>query len=306
LDLRSARDQLFAAPLERFVETRAELAAELAQNGQKDDSKTLKGIRRPSLSAWATNQVVRNALAEVTAFFEANDHLRQVQHAMMSGQSERTAYQAAAETFRDATTVLGTAIRETLEGLGRNVEAPLVERVLSNVRLAAVSDQRRDEVLSGQLENDVASGEDDLASVFGAALSGAPGAPPAAPAKVGPVTVNKEATRIERLEQARRDREQQARAQEEEARQRLQAARDDEAAAVKQATEAEARATQARAACDQARERLDEADRAATQARQTWRDAQLVAQRADREAAETKAKKESAVQRREGIERKSR
>jgi hypothetical protein len=284
VDLSTAKDQLFAAPLERFVETRAELAAELTKAGRKADSKTLKGIRRPSLSAWATNQVVRHARDDVTAFFEANDHMRGAQHAMMSGQIERVVYQAAAESFREATSALAAAIRYTLEKEGKSVESPLVERVISSVRLAAVSEERRAEVLRGQMENDLAAGDDDLASAFGA-MAGGPVVtftPRAVPAKPPP------------------------RADENEALRRLQAARDDEEVAARQAAEAEARATEARGASDVARERLDEADRAAAKARQDWRDAQLVAQRADRESAETKAKWETATKRREAAERSSR
>jgi hypothetical protein len=284
VDLETARDQLFAAVLERFVETRAELAAELVRSGQKDDAKKLKGIRRPSVSAWATNQVVRLARDEVTSFFDANDHLRGAQHAMMSGQIERTAYQSATESFREATNSLGAAIRETLEKGGRSVDSALVERVISNFRVAAVSEERRAQVLRGQLENDVAAGDDDLASVFGAVAGGpeVPFTPRAAPVKPP------------------------QRAQEEEARRRLEAARDEESAAEKASLEAAAKATEARAACDRARELLDEADRTAAKARQDWRDAQLIAQRADREAAESKAKLEAAAQRREAAERRAR
>ena len=130
MDLPTARERLFAVSLNRFVETPAELAAELAQQGQKDDSKKLKGIRRPTVSAWATNQVVQDAPDDVSAFFEASDDLRRVQQAMLRGQSERAAYQTAAETFRTATTLLGATIRRTLESSGKNVEPSLVERII--------------------------------------------------------------------------------------------------------------------------------------------------------------------------------
>ena len=308
MDLHTARERLFAVSFDRFVETRAELAAELAQQGQKDDSKKLKGIRRPTVSAWATNQVVQDAPDDVSAFFEASDDLRRVQQAMLRGQSDRAAYQAAAETFRTATTLLGSTIRRTLESSGKNVEPSLVERIISNFRVATVSSERRSELLGGQLENDVAAGDDDLAGVFGAAAGGTGESDisQTAPTKEIPVkSDSKVDARREQLEQAKRAREETARLQAEEARRRVEVARNEEAAAIAKAIEAEAHAIRSRAACDQAREQLDEADRVAAQARQTWRDAQLTAQRADREAAEAKAQRESAVQRRETIERRS-
>jgi hypothetical protein len=292
VDIRNARDQLFAASLERFVAVRSELAAELAREGHKEDSRSLKGIHRPSLSAWATNQVVRHALDDVGAFFEASDHLRQMQHAMLAGQSERASYQALAEVFREATTALGAAIREVLTSLGRNAEPPLVERVLTNFRNAAVSEDRRKELLGGQLENDIAVGDDDLASLFGA-TPGAAGEPSAAALRVVAAAKTSSAEKAQQAERAKK----------EELLRRLQAARDDEATAAKMVDEAQTRATQARAACDQAREQLDEADRVATQARQAWRDTETTLRRAERDASEARTALQSATQRREAAER---
>jgi hypothetical protein len=296
MDLRDARDQLFAASLDRFVAVRTELAALLAREGHKEDSRALKSIHRPSVSAWATNQLVRRARDDVEAFFEADDHLRQAQHAMLTGQSERASYQALAEVFREATNGLGASIREMLTSVGRNADPPLVERVLANCRNAAVSEDRRKQLLGGQLEDDIAVGEDDLVGLFGAMPVGtAPSAPPR-------VAVTAKASAPE---QARRAREEQLRLQKEELLRRLQAARDDEEAAAKRVEQAKTLVTQARAACDQAREQLDEADRAAKEAREAWRDKETIVRRAEREAADAGTALQSATQRREAAERKA-
>ena len=136
---------------------------------------------------------------------------------------------------------------------------PLVERILSNFRVATVSDERRAELLSGQLENDVTAGDDDLAGVLGATAGGAGTSdiPQGVPAKEIPAkSASKDDARREQLEQAKRAREEIARIQAEEARRRLEVARSEEAAAIARATEAEAHAVRSRTACDQARERL--------------------------------------------------
>jgi hypothetical protein len=294
VDLRNARDQLFAASLERFVAVRGELAVALAREGHKEDSRTLKGIHRPSVSAWATNQVVRHALGDVGTFFEAGDQLRHAQHAMLTGKSERASYQALAEVFREATTTLGATIREVLTNVGRNADSALVERVLSNFRNAAVSEDRRNKVLGGQLEDDIAVGDDDLAGLFGA-MPGGSRAPSAASPRVA-VTAKASASD---------KREEQLRVQKEERRLRLQAARDDEEAVAKRATQAQTLVTQARAACDQARAHLDEVDRAAAEARQAWRAMENTLRRAEREATEARTALQTATQRREAAERKA-
>ncbi len=301
MELRAARDQLFAASLERFVALRTELAGELAREGRKEDSRALKAIHRPSISAWTTNQVVRHASTEVDAFLEASDHLRRAQHDMLSGQTERATYLALSEVFREATTALGSVIRRVLADGARNADPSLVERVLSNFRNAAISEGRRTDLLHGQLENDVAVDDDHLANLFGAAPGGAVPRGATSPSPGVPPVVA-----TDRREQARRQREEQALAHKEELLRRLQAARDDEAALGQRETAAQSGVTQARAACDQAREQLDEADRAATHARQTWRDAQTTLHRAEREATETRAALQSATQRRETAEHKAR
>jgi hypothetical protein len=298
VDLRNARERLFAAPLEGFVALRTELAKELAQEGHKADSRALRGIHRPSISAWATNQVVRRALDDAAAFFEASDHLRRAQHAMLAGQTERASYQALAEVFREATTALGAAIRDMLTSVGRTADPPLIERVLSNFRNAAVSEERRKDLLGGQLESDITIGDDNLASLFGAMPSGREQLAADFPQGVGKPQAGGS-------EKALRDREQQARAQKEELLRRLQAARDDEAVVAQGLLQAETRVTQARAACDRAREQLDEADRAAAQARQAWRETETALRRAERDAAEARAALQSATQRRESAERKA-
>ena len=94
MDKREAEDQLFAASLDAFVETRARLAAALAAAGQKEDGQALKKLRRPSASAWATNQVVRRARAALNLFLEASARLRGSQGAIVAGRGDRGQYQA--------------------------------------------------------------------------------------------------------------------------------------------------------------------------------------------------------------------
>ena len=76
MDLNQATDQLLSAAWESFVETRARLADELARAGQRDESRALKKLRRPTAAAWATNQVVRRERAAVDGYLAASDELR--------------------------------------------------------------------------------------------------------------------------------------------------------------------------------------------------------------------------------------
>ncbi|HEX8105745.1 MAG TPA: hypothetical protein VF533_24225, partial [Solirubrobacteraceae bacterium] len=52
-------DALFALPLEEFVPARDALAKALRAEKRREDAKAVAALRRPSLGAWAVNQVVR-------------------------------------------------------------------------------------------------------------------------------------------------------------------------------------------------------------------------------------------------------
>ena len=184
MDQRDALDELFTTSLDAFVETRARLAAALLAAGRKDDAQALKKVRRPSPSAWATNQVVRRARAEVDAFLEASDRLRGSQGAIVAGRGDRGVYQADAEDLRRATAALTDAARRILAELGRADDRPVVERVLANARAAALTDAARQALLEGALLADLDGGVD----AFGGLLSAPPPASGAAPPARAPAT----------------------------------------------------------------------------------------------------------------------
>ena len=155
MDERGALEELFTATLDAFVGTRARLAAALIAAGQKAQGQALKKVRRPSPSAWATNQVVRRARAEVDAFLEASARLRASQGAIVAGRGERAAYQADAEDLRRATAALTAAARRILEDLGRADDRPIIERVVANARAAALTEAGRAALLAGALVADL-------------------------------------------------------------------------------------------------------------------------------------------------------
>ena len=178
MDERGALEELFTSTLDAFVETRARLAAALIAAGHKAAGQAVKKVRRPSASAWATNQVVRRARAEVDAFLEASARLRASQGAIVAGRGDRTAYQADAEDLRRATASLTAAARRILEDLGRADDRPIIERVVANARAAALTEAGRAALLAGALLADL-DGEVDA---FGGLLTSGLVAPAASPA----------------------------------------------------------------------------------------------------------------------------
>ncbi|HSZ82799.1 MAG TPA: hypothetical protein VLA14_10985 [Polyangia bacterium] len=277
MDEREALDELYAGPLDGFVEARARLGAALAAAGRKADAQAVKKARKPSASAWATNQVVRRARAEVDAFLDASARLRQDQAAMLAGLTDRETYQARADDLRRATAALADAGRRVLDEIERGDDRQLVDRVVANARAAALTEDARAALLEGRLAADVDAGPEAFGGLFadGIAVAAAP-APARTPAAAPPPAPAPTARELE------------ARRREEERARQLEAARREELAARAVAATAAATATRAREARDEARRRLD--------------DAELELERTQREAASAEAGAERAARHRARFE----
>jgi hypothetical protein len=276
MDTRDALERLFAAPLDGFVETRARLAAALGAAGRKDDAQTLKKARKPSPSAWATNQIVRRARAEVDAFLDASARLRREQAAMLARRTDRAAYQARADELRQATAALTDAARRVLGELGRGDDRHVVDRIVANARAAALTDEARTALLDGRLVADLDGG----AAAFGGLLAEdatAYGAPSEA-ARRAPTTPAVPVAAVP----APTARELEARRREEERARQLEAARREEATARATAATAAAAAARALSSRDQARRCLDDAEEELRRAQRDADNAEAGALRATR------------------------
>ena len=71
-----AVSELFALPLNEFTPARNERAKELAADGDKAAADAVRALRKPSVPAWAVNQVARRDAKGITALFDAFTPLR--------------------------------------------------------------------------------------------------------------------------------------------------------------------------------------------------------------------------------------
>jgi hypothetical protein len=283
--------QLFSVSPDEFVATRDRLAAELARGGHKEESRELKKLRRPSPTAWATNQVVRHARAAVDAFLAASDELRARQDALLAGKGDQTSYQAGVEGLREATAAVAAAAREALAAAKRD----LVDGVVGNLRIAAQSGERRRELLEARLTADLEAADDALAGLGLAGAVFTPGVarPPAPPRP--PAPVKSDAGDAKGRERQQREDEAKERA--------LAEAVRGEAAAREAAARAEAAAREATARREEARARVDEAEQALAGAREALREAEAAQREAAREQARADGEARAAGRRRENLER---
>jgi hypothetical protein len=76
-ELSDAERELYRAPFDEFVATRDRLAGELKTRGDKAAASALAKRKRPSISAWAVNQLWWHARADIDALFAIAARVRE-------------------------------------------------------------------------------------------------------------------------------------------------------------------------------------------------------------------------------------
>jgi hypothetical protein len=169
-------DDLYGLPLDRFVPERASLVRQLRSAGEREQAAVVAALRKPSVAAWAVNQLVRTQRREVEALYAAGDALREVQAGVLGGSADARELRSAAEQERAAVDVLVALAQGLLSSGGQELTATTVERVAETLHAAALDDEARQEVSDGRLVR-------ELRHVgLGGGLGGAVSAPPSRPA----------------------------------------------------------------------------------------------------------------------------
>ena len=78
-------DRLFQAPFAEFVGARNGVAAMLKKAGRADESARVRGLAKPSYTAWLVNQLYWNARDVLDAFLKASDRVRAAEQALLEG-----------------------------------------------------------------------------------------------------------------------------------------------------------------------------------------------------------------------------
>lgn len=81
----AAADHLYALEPEQFVEARDQLAKELRAGGEPDAAKAVKALRRPTVAAWAVNQLARQRAGELDELLDVTRALEEAQRQALTG-----------------------------------------------------------------------------------------------------------------------------------------------------------------------------------------------------------------------------
>jgi hypothetical protein len=168
-DLETELDQLYALDPGEFVAERDRLARELRDGGRREEAEQVKSLRKPTVSAATINQLSRHERREIDLLLDAGHRLREAQRRSLAGEDPGS-LEEARKIEREALGKLRRAAQGILAESGRESSTTL-DRVMSTLQSAAVSDEGRELLALGRLSGDLeAAGFDLLAPL----ASGAP------------------------------------------------------------------------------------------------------------------------------------
>jgi hypothetical protein len=147
-------DRLYGQPLDEFTSARDRLAADLLEEGDRDAATRVKKLRRPTVSAWTVNQLVRTDRSDVQELLSVGEDVRAAQGGAVSG---------GAEAIRELTARRRRVIDRLLElaeGLlaeaGHGTGRATLDKVADTLMAATMDEGAADRVSAGRLERELA------------------------------------------------------------------------------------------------------------------------------------------------------
>ena len=142
---------LYGLPLERFTPERNALAKQLRAERRREEAAEVAALRKPTVEAWAVNQLVRTQRRELDALFDAGERLAQTQADLLAGQGDPRALRDAVDAERTAVAQLTERARGLLSLQGRELTATVLEHVSETLHAAALHEDARAQVRDGCL-----------------------------------------------------------------------------------------------------------------------------------------------------------
>jgi hypothetical protein len=279
--LPASADDLYDLPLEEFISARGALAKVLRSDGRRDEAKAVAALRKPSVAAWAVNQLVRTQKRGLTNLLEAGEALERAQSDLLEGRADRDALATALSAERDAVDALINRARGLLSGAGEELSAVTVDRIAATLHAAALDEEARSLVTGGRLERELK--HVGLGGALGFAGGGKPGQSKSARAKDKPAPKRDLQQQLTTLRQTARAAQRALREVERELEQLKR--RREKAAGSRD---------EARQALEHEQQRLRDAERAVDAQQQQHKQARAAAQAADKAVEKLSERKRSA------------
>ena len=190
-------DGLFRLPLPEFTSARNELAARLKQQGRRNDADRVKLLAKPSISAWAVNQLYWNHREAFDQLMASGKRLRPAQKLRLAGKV--AGMRDSLDARREALVHLSELATELLQDAGSNPSPDTLRRITTTLEAMSAYAILPDGPTPGRLTHDLDPPSfDSLASLMsGAAIV-------EDEEEVAPSRKSSTTTNVRRLEEVRR------------------------------------------------------------------------------------------------------
>jgi hypothetical protein len=146
-------DKLFQIPLAEFTGARNSLAAKLKKEGDTEAAERVKTLAKPSISAWAANQLYWRDRKAFDRLIAAGDQFRQAQAAQLAGKSAdlRAPLDARRQALSELMKIAGDILREA----GHPASPDTTRRIMTTLEALATYGQHAAAPSAGRLTDDV-------------------------------------------------------------------------------------------------------------------------------------------------------
>ena len=143
-----AADQLYGLPPGEFTRARDARAKELRSDGDREAADAVKRLRKPTVAAWALNQLARRRAKDVERLVKAGEALRAAQEELLAG-GDRAAFQKAASRERELVADLSTDAAAMANEAGERGSG-LQEKLAETLHAAALDEETAEELRAGR------------------------------------------------------------------------------------------------------------------------------------------------------------
>jgi hypothetical protein len=157
--------RLYGLPLEDFVAERDKAARAARQAGRKEAAAAISSLRKPTLAAWAVNQLARTNRRDVDLLLDSGKRLLDAQRESLE-KGGRAGLDRARSSVDQAVARLQEAARVVL---GERASETTLTRVADTLRAAAIQPEARQELATGTLVKEVTGTGWDVLAGLGAA-----------------------------------------------------------------------------------------------------------------------------------------
>jgi chromosome segregation ATPase len=145
-------DALYDLPLEEFTKARNDLVGRLRKAHQSEAAAEVRGLKKPTVVAWAANRLARDEPKLTAALLEAGERLRDTQQRALAGNAKQDEVADAAATERETIRALLTAARRRF---GDRATSALLDKLSQTLRAAAVDAAARPLLERGRLTEEL-------------------------------------------------------------------------------------------------------------------------------------------------------